>query len=552
MTVYTPNYSVVLLGSPNVSLSPQPGGSIILDDSVASHVQAQINVPASDQSVLDALDPRVRPRVRITANGRVFNLALRERPVQVRPGVASLTLSSDEALLEDYAPLSDDVTPRMHEGSLRAVVAYILSKAAPGATLAPGPDADVTAYWKVINLIKNPVAHSGVEGWHNANGNSGIPTRSANGGPFNEPHFILTATASGDIGGYYTGTDNPVTKPSSAPARQGEPYTFSVYMRASAAGKQARVVIRFADGTSFFDVGTSNAAISNTGWLRFSVTAKVPPGFTGIAAYVVGVGFAAGEQLYWAAAMLYAGAEVVSAFVPGYTPNDANYTYTWEAGPHDSASTRTPTVERLPETLTHRAGVSGLDFLAPLVQAAGFRLVCNESRVFSLRNADYIASGSVSIRQGVNLIDGSHVISRSSRLWFDAQVTRYRWTDSFGIQQERADSFALITPPTLVNEVSINAPYPGPGRSEYAVRRAQGRGREVTARSAADWTAQAEQAVTIVMENTPIQIGKSSRVDFDLDRNEMTISTRTTDTPAGAIDLLPGTINSLVGTIDNL
>lgn len=74
----------------------------------------------------------------------------------------------------------------------------------------------------------------------------------------------------------------------------------------------------------------------------------------------------------------------------------------------------------------------------------------------------------------------------------------------------------------------------------------------MTATTVSDWKAEAEQAITVYLDGAPIQIGATQSVTFDLDTDRMTVTTRTTDTPLGAIDLLTGTIDSLVGTIDSL
>jgi hypothetical protein len=204
------------------------------------------------------------------------------------------------------------------------------------------------------------------------------------------------------------------------------------------------------------------------------------------------------------------------------------------------------------DALTWRAGQAGWDFLAPLVQAAGFRLVCDEQRAWTLRTADYTAPGSLSIRYGVNLIDGDDTLDRGGDTWFDAAVTRHTWNDSAGITQERVDAYALATPYTRLRLFEKTTPYPGAGFSRYAVSRAQGRGREVSATLVADWRTNAEQPVQIILGDAPTLTGITQAVSLDLDTDEMTVTTRTVDTQLGAIDLLVGTIDALVGTIDSL
>ncbi|WP_460776009.1 hypothetical protein [Microbacterium sp. GXF7504] len=183
------------------------------------------------------------------------------------------------------------------------------------------------------------------------------------------------------------------------------------------------------------------------------------------------------------------------------------------------------------DAFTWKAGQSALNFLAPLVQAAGFRLVCDERRAWTLRDEDYIAPGVLSIRYAINMIDGTESISRDTGLWHDAAVTRYRWVNGAGETLEQIDAYALTTPYSRLLLIEKDTPYPGAGFSAYAVRRAQYRGREVTATAVADWRVQPEMYAQIVLNGAPTQTGAIDSVTFDLDQDRMTVATRTVDTP---------------------
>ena len=152
----------------------------------------------------------------------------------------------------------------------------------------------------------------------------------------------------------------------------------------------------------------------------------------------------------------------------------------------------------------------------------------------------------------MNLISAEEAISRDGGFWFDARATRYRWTDDAGVQQERVDAYALTPNYTCMSTVDVDAVYPGPGRSEYAVRRAQGVGREVTVSTVPQWAVAAESPLQLLLDDTPPQVANVRAVTFDLDNDEMTITARTVDTPVGAINLLTGIINALPGTINAL
>jgi hypothetical protein len=140
------------------------------------------------------------------------------------------------------------------------------------------------------------------------------------------------------------------------------------------------------------------------------------------------------------------------------------------------------------------------------------------------------------------MVSGSGVISRDAGIWFDAAVTRYVWRDRSGLVKTAVDAFPPdeSTPYSRGMLFEKTTPYPGPGFSAYAVRRAAGRGRELSAVAVADWRAKAEQPVQITLgDGSPLQTGTILRVEYTLDVDEMTITARTTDTPAGAWALGP-------------
>lgn len=570
-------YRAYLIGSPDVELS-LIGGTITLDDAADPHVQADIDVvwpghwelipddlPTSygglvwvpDDDVLEALDPRLSPRVRVTTDAtyptfsttRYFDLGVRDRDPSQRTREVSLALASDEAILEDFAQLVDDGAPFALAGSLRAVVNYALNKAIPGAALeaTPGNDADLTPYWAVTNLMPNPAARSAVGNWIPGGANGTLTretgwTGSTIGGEDTSVTTAFLTTWAGNsglaAGGAFGQTATVVPY---VPVTPGKTYT--VYCRVHstvAKNVQLSAQIFGADG-AVLSGGTVLSLVTlpaNT-WTWVQGTFEAPANAARIGPFLYaapGVQWVPGQVLRTTKWMVHEGAYPVR--VPWFdraTPADANYTYA-ESGVADaSAATRTPLNDSIdPDALIWRAGTSALEFLRPLVQASGLRLVCDEQRRWTLRSEAYLAPGSLDVRYGVNLIEGSDPIRRSNGLWREGQVTRYEWVDRDGIQRQREDGYALPGA-TKVDLVVINAPYPGPGRSEYAVRRAQGRGREATVSLVADWRVTAEQSATIRLAGSPPQLGSASRVQFDLGpgdgRDRMSITARTSDTP---------------------
>lgn len=530
-----------------------------------------INVPVWTPApeVLEALDPRQSPPPRVTVTAskdggtpRTFDLHVRDRSIDHKNGRVTLSLASDEALLQDYAPLADDAAPYAYQSSLRGVINYALNAAIPGAVLAASPatDADVTVYTATVNTVPDPritnlanypvtsatrVADTTFPGAQRGVTHTGAHLHT----PTSSDSFIEFGGGSGALRLGMTG---------------GKTYTISASgsVRTPLSGTRHARALRI---VAFYRVGSGayvevaspalpTTVRTGTNGTRVSVDVALPVGAT--EAFVRLYHGYTGGSVTWGlprvSEKVAPGPHNVDYFWGG-APATTEHSYVWERTADASPSRRVLLIDApAADSLWWRSGTSALDFLHPLVQAKGLRLVCDERRVWTLRDENYNAPGALALRSGVTLTSADETISRDAGLWFDARVTRYRWTDSAGVQQERTDAYALAIPYTRLTTVDVDAAYVGPGRSEYAVRRAQGMGREVAVSTVSDWTAAAEQPVSVMLPDVPAQIGLTQAITFDLDTDEMTVTTRTTDTPAGAINLLAGTVNALTGTVNAL
>lgn len=583
MTVSTHTYTATLLGSPNRDL-PIKAGSISLDVSRFPHVEASLLVPVPDTSLLQYLDPRQKLRVRIVATAnfpsfsqnRTFDLGLRRVRPNRATGDVELFLKSDEALLQDFGPLADDKTPRTHEGSIRALTNYVLSKI--GATLQAGTeDANATAYWSAVNLIQDPryigtvgqwgqsglstqvdvafpgpiggIAHNGVHLHSPTTSDSYVIVGQAAGINFNMQAgktYVLAATASVRSAITGTGPTDPDYNTGTVLPRQR---ALVVYATGPTIGGSGYRVWHTPQVPNTVQTGANASG-------RVAVKFTLPPeGVTDvfIRAYHGGTG----GSITWSQFSLVEVRESDSVadgsqyFCGGFSATGA-YTYAWRGLADASASERKPVIDRPRELFTWRAGVGGVDFLSPILQANGFRLVCDEERKWTLRRDGYRSPGQLTLSYGVNIIAADEETSRDDDDWYDAATYSYTWRTPEGIERTKDDSFALTGTPSKVIRREINREYPGPGRAEYAVRRVQGRGRTLVLESVTDWTAKAEQELIARLDGTPTQLGTTDRVEFELGTDRMRVSARTADTPDGAINLLPGTINSLPGTINSL
>ena len=548
MTVSTHTYTAVLLGSPDRPLSIK-GGSLTLDAGRAPHVEGNLRVAVPVATALALLDPRMSARVQVTATSdlaggvaRTFNLGLRSRAVLHATGEVTLPLASDEALLEDYGPLADDTAAFSTQSSLRGVVNYVLSKIGASLAASPATDAAVSTYADSTNLITDP-AYAGTSGGGYGGGNATLSADTTFPGGGRRGASLTSPTSSDSY------LSLVPTVGLAYGVQPGRSYVFSASgsVRAAVGGtasaRSRRLVVFYRTGSGAYTEVVSPAipttVMSGTNGTRVSVRFTIPAGVTEVffRAYH---GHTSGS-ITWALFRLSEATEDPTDvdYYDGASPTTAGYSYAWTGSTNASTTIRRALISRPPAALVWRAGQSGLEYIMPLVQALGLRLVCDEARVWTLRSEDYTADGALTLAHAVNLIDATDTIDRDGDAWFDAQVTRYTWTDTLGVQQTAIDAYALTALYTRLHVVDIAAAYPGPGRSQYAVRRAQGRGREVSAVTVADWRCRAEQPISIVLEGAPTQIGETTSVRFDLDRDEMTVTTRTTDTPASAWTLIP-------------
>ena len=511
---------------------PISGGQVTLDESWSPFAQATVEVPLTDVSFLERIDPRDDRRVILTASegvggsSRVFDLGLRGRTVDHKTGKVSLELASDEALLFDKRRLAAtaDKTPRTHEASLRAVCSWALGKV--GAALEAGTtDAVMTAAWRVSNLIANPSMETGLTGW-TLGANASTLTQTAVGSPPPDFGTMCARWVSVAAGATYLDYLNVSVAP-------GRRYTLSAQMFANP-GATGRVMIRFKNsaGQVLREVFSSATTLPGAIWTRVSaVSVGSPPGAVTADLHFEAQVNAAARPIRLDCVMFYEGDELVPYF-DGARADDALYIYDWSGTANASTSTREPIINRPPELFDWKPGQSLNDFLRPLVEASGLRLFCDEKRVWRLVDpSTYEVPGYVVAQSGHNATEGTDTISRNTDEWATGVLVVYRWTDADGTRQEAYD-FAGTD--AKVVTIERESEFPGPGAAVYFLNSRQGRGRAQEVTALVNFAASPTQGVTINLPGTLTQTGKVRRVSFGLSDGLMDLGTR------GLTDTLPG------------
>jgi hypothetical protein len=341
VTVSTHVYAAYLIGTPDIELSVR-GGSVAMDAGSAPHVTADLEVAMpADPDTLDLLDPRLTPRVRIDVTAtfpaltqtRSFNLGVRDRDVSQQDGTVQLALASDEALLADYAPLTDDGAPFALASSLRAVVDYVLDAAIPGASLEPGPDLNVSPYWTVTNLSNNSGVRNVITGYSAGTGSSGV-VRSTSVTLSGLPSAQFTASGTGEA---YLNTATKDVR-----VTPGRKYVYHFRMISSGTARPVRAMIRWKDSAGNNVGVTYSTAVtgSTSSWPVFSLVGVIaPPNATTAETFVNTVTNAAGQNHFATAFMFYEGDRIIDWFDGASTI--AGYTVAWDDPAQVNASTST-------------------------------------------------------------------------------------------------------------------------------------------------------------------------------------------------------------------
>lgn len=506
-----------------------------LDDSWTPYAQAELVCSMADLSVVQALDPREGVRVAGTLgqvfgadgvnwNGsyrapesHTFDLLLVERELNHTDKEMTLRLESDEALLRNYALVSE--TPERTYGlSVKAAVEYALAKI--GAELEPGAaDADLGGEGgEFLLAATNLITNSGFE--VNTAGYSGSGTISR----VTTEHYQGVACArvialSPGQGSIYW---NP-------PAGEGGGWSTGDWFTASTWVKAPLgATLSLTNATTGVGGGSSGIDFVGTGdWqmVQAPPAQYIEVGGSGPYAVIRTRGEWIGT--FYVDLVTIAASEVVVEPFDGSTTDTDEQEYAWTGTVNASTSTRS---DLSTDATIWEPGVTAWEYVEPLVQATGLRLYCTEHREWVLEESGTTTDGLITVSEGHNVTEASDVISlEDDAEHFTGVVVTYRWDDAEGVSQTRYD---VAGEPDKVFTIEYNRPYPGPGAAASILNRAAGRGRTFALDTMSNYTADPGKPLAATLPDTPVQVGYIRAVEWRLPEARMTITSRgLTDTP---------------------
>lgn len=556
MTVATRSLSATLIvGSATYPLG-LVSGTLDMDESISPFVGGEITVSHPGLTVFALIVPGNKVRINSTTRGTTLSatLTIQARQLVAESGEVGINLVNDEARVQDYSPATV-VNYNGSQGSLRTIVNAVLTRAMGATTTAAyasGADVAVSTTTELDNLIPGGNFEVATGLWTGNNAALALVTGWSQFGSYSLK--ITPANSS-----------NQSWATVVVPVSQGGTYTLSAYVRVQAlqtgtlnsAARQFQAVATFQDGSAVSNqiIGRS-AQAPNTGFTTTRVTMSftVPENATSVSVRLVNGGSnSADNSIYVDGVMLTEGTGrdtdgTVLDYFDGATAATSLYTYSWSGDAHLSTSTRTPVIDRDPDTLTWTPGTGGIEFLQPIVQSVGYRLIQDINGAWKLADNDYAVAGEVRASYGYNLIRATDLISKTATqtdglpLYADAVILRYEWTDATGKERSKSDVAAPAgyTKP-YVPDV-IQAPFPGGGRAAYMLSRLSQRRRQMQVVRTTDYTARPGMDAVISTPDGGTQTGYVDAITWDLTNDEMEVVTKglVTTPPSAWFNLAPG------------
>lgn len=437
-------------------------------------------------------------------------------------GTVELDLATFDTRLLTYTPLAADRACWAKQFDVNAIWRYVVATvfgSPPGddgrwdiqQTDADVPVTPFRTFQAATNLIPNGSFEYGIVGWTGARSNITQQALQPYVGTYSLR--IVPNDASNDSFAYTTVSASP----SSTYTIGGSIYRTT---QSSASGYARRIVVVATIGGVARVIAMSAGGANTSGRSYPTVTFTTPAVMDGnqLQIRLYNGTATGGSGVYWDGIYMYEGdgldtdGSTAIGYLDGDTVDGTNgYNYDWQGDPGNSSSTRTPIVNRDPETLTWKPGQSAYDFLEPILQALGLRTFSfaqTESGryqdtgpriiqpLFALTTYEYsrrlyyspLPDNQVALAADTNLydLDVQSAIGATfpdgSPMYADAVVLHYTWTDNLGAAREAWDTYSPGTSYVAPWTVEYtDTPFPGAGRAVNLYRRLAARRRLITA-----------------------------------------------------------------------
>jgi len=460
----------------------------------------------------------------------------------------------------------EDETTNLTNGTTVDVTGWMLQQ---GTTVAPYFDGDSAQsaglgyYWAgqnnlaasysinepvLENTIPNTNGKYGSTGWTQAYNGGGAGTLSypTTGGPAASAAFVRTTVSTSAPAGVYVYEQGVGVSPSTT-------YFLSAWVRTSSA---ATVALQVNNYNSASTLGTSSSstgvALTANTWTRltFSHTTDSTAASMWVHAKTTVGTLGVGATFDVTALTMTAGASDPGYF-DGNTTGTNTYGYEWTGAPGLSPSIRTG--PHLSNATIWLPGVSALDYVAPLVQAGGLRLFCDEQRRWYLVDpTTYTVAGTVSLSPDTGITQAKDSMSlEDSTDYATAVVVQYN---------PPADPATGLTPAPVYDIAGSNGgpvkvivhdqtQYPGPGAAAAVLNRASGKGRTFSVSAETQLPTTPGMALTISLPDDTAQLGVVSNVTWRWPDAQMDVGSKgLTNTAANAWVLASGAWSAATGT----
>ncbi|TPW75900.1 hypothetical protein [Schumannella soli] len=426
-----------------------------------------------------------------------FDLGVRRVATDEKTGRPTLTLASDEALLQDYRRIEPTVFDPVQQqpGGAVSQPGSVLD-AVNRALAVVGEQIGDVSFTVPISVLHNHSFEVDAENWRPLDSRFAVSQST-----------VTSRSGTGSLRVAYNTAIPSLPFPGTAVVTQ--PYydlavnevNFGQMWVYTATARQ--LALRTADlATLTYGTDWMEAA-PTTGWRQMSATIVPTTPRVDLTIYDM-TGGPSGSVLYVDDVVIYRG---------GFT---------------DRPSSRVPSQE----SIKWEPGVSAWDYIKPLLDTYNLKLWCDENRTWHLTRLreyarprdtsdfpNYRERAALNLRRD-DLTELGVTVDRDADDWFDAAALTYTWTTAAGVAQTAYDTFAFEGW-SKAYAATINRPFPGKGAAEQLVRRASTRGRVLTVTGLSEYSAFPGMRLDL-----PDDLGTVAAVEFNLSDHTMRVSPR--------------------------